>query len=288
MNTYVAIVIVVLMTLIYIVYQLIRQNTANSGESLCSGGATYSNRCVIPIGYKYDATGGSQLVSNAFRGGSELPLQLMGSTFDGDMYSWSGTTQGDRLWGIDRLDGLSNGITAITWGADHNGNIGLAGKTTVEQCTGYGPIINSNNPTDYSCGWECGVIYMSDKTNPVITDYSRYVFIHIFKIDIDTTGTYNMPAKFRMWECIVDSEQKSYTYINQLKNNITASVIFGPGAKFADQPTTSLYIPPSPKYNLFYIKMNYDSTRGVDVPDSSRWVNKSVGFPGIFAGTMPR
>jgi hypothetical protein len=249
----------------------------------CSTGQC-SPACIVPIGYTYNPTGGTQLVPNAFRGGCELPLQLLGSTFDGTLYEWRGTTRGVSKWSISRLDGLSNGITIITWGSDRNDGLGLANKSTVEQCTGYGPIINKNNPNDYSAGWETGVIYMSDKSNEDILSYIKFTFIHIFKIDLDS---YGKPYKLRMWEALIEDEQKSYEYTNQLKNNIGAKLLFGDTGEYKTNATKDLYIPQTDINAIYYIETFYDSTRGIDVPDSSRWVKNTLEYGSLSQGVVP-
>lgn len=240
--------------------------------------------CIVPIGYTPDTTGGTQLVSNAFRGGCELPLQLLGSTFDGSLYEWNGTTKGAYKWSISRLDGLSNGITVITWGSDRNDGLGLANKSTVEQVTGYGPIINKNNPTDYSAGWETGVIYMSDKSKTDILSYVKFVFIHIFKIELNSSGK---PYKLRMWEALIEDEQKSYEYTNQLKNNISAKLLFGDNGEYRTNATKDLYVPKTDVNAIYYIETFYDATRGIDAPDPSRWVKNTLEYDSLSQGIVP-
>jgi hypothetical protein len=199
------------------------------------------------------------------------------------MYAWNGTTRGDRKWSISRLDGLSNGITIITWGSDRNDGLGLANKSTVEQCTGYGPIINKNNPTDYSAGWETGVIYMSDKSNTDILSYVKFVFIHIFKIEFK----YGAPYKLHMWEALIEDEQKSYEYTNQLKNNIGAKLLFGPTGEYKTNATSDLYVPKTDVNAIYYIETFYNNTKGIDVPDSSRWINKTAEYGSLSRGVVP-
>ena len=278
-------IIATIIVIIIIIWTLIKLRGGRSyGVKDCSTGRC-SKSCIVPIGYKYDPTKGTQLVSNGFKGGCELPLQLLGSTFNGTMYNWNSTRRGSRKWSITQLDGLSNAITSITWGPDRNDGIGLANKSTVEQCTGFGTILNLNNPKDYSAGWETGIIYMSDKSVRDVLKYTKYIFIHIFKVDLDKD---NNPSKLRMWEAMVDDEQKSYLYINQLKNNIGAVELFGAGGQYKTNTTSDLYVPKTSKNAIYYLEMNYDLSRGIDIPDPSRWVAGSLHYHDLSLGTPPQ
>ena len=159
-----------------------------SGYPVCPRGSTYPS-CVIPIGYDVDPSGG--IVSNSFGGGVSLPTQLLGSTFDGAMYNWDSELRqvdGDAKFSIARLEGVANGITAITWGADRDDGLGLANRTTVEHCTGYGVIRKLSDPDDLSCGWETGVIYAGDRAQTDTKQFTIVPFIHIYKIDTDVGG----------------------------------------------------------------------------------------------------
>lgn len=282
MSPEIAIIMVIVIVIIWILFGSDRRKVYDIKD--CTSGQC-TKACVIPIGYKYEPNGGTQLVSNGFKGGCELPLQMLGSTFDGVMYDWDSTKRGARKWSITQLDGLSNGITSITWGPDRDDNIGLANKSTVEQCTGYGPIMNFNNPKDYSAGWETGVIYMSDKSVQDILKYTKFIFIHIFKIDLDRSGN---PSKLRMWEAMIEDGQKSYLYINQLKNNIGQQELFGVVGQYETIATLDLYVPKTSKNAIYYMEMNYDSSRGVDVPDSSRWIAKTLEYNKLSTGSPPR
>ena len=192
------------------------------------------------------------------------------------MYEWNGLVIGLYKWSVTQLDGISNGISIITWGANRTDNIGLANKSTVEQSTGNGTIINKNNPTDYSAGWETGIIYMSNKLNNNILSYTKFIFIHIYKVILDTT---NKPYKLQMWEALIEDENKSFTYINQLKNNIGAVHLFGSGAEYKTNATSQLYIPKASDNAIYFIETNYDDTRGIDVPYPSRWVKNKLAYP---------
>lgn len=258
-----------------------------SQRPLCHGGAAHPS-CVVIVGYEHDPDGGTQLVSNGFAGGVSLPLQMQGSTFDGAMYSWDSSARQvqDKKWSIPKLEGISGGITMITWGTDRDDGIGLAGKITVEQCTGYAPIMRKDDSADVSAGWETGVIFMGNKAEADVTKHTLFPFIHIFKIDLDEdTGK---PTRMRLWEALVDDEKKSFLYTEQLKNNIGAETLFGTGAEFASLYTKDKYVPASDANEVFYIEMFFDDTRGLDLPNPSRWVNKSLVQDGLFNGAMPQ
>jgi len=246
MNTYIHIFIgVILVIFMVVIIQAIYNKHINLRQ-ICHRG-TVIKSCIIPIGYDYDSNGG--IVCNSFGGGVSLPTQLLGSTFKGKLYEWDSDkkTVGSVKYSISRLDGLANGITAITWGLDRNDSTKLGGKTTVEHCTGYGIF----DKFDLSCGWETGVIYAGNRSEKDFRKYTLMAFIHIYKIDIVN----NEPYKLRMWESLVDDEMKSLLYINQLKNNIGLESII------------------SDKYigEIDYIEMFYDKTQGIDVPPIWNW-----------------
>lgn len=283
--TIVALAALVLGSIVWILYREITLATPLGGSfdrPVCQGGSCkYS--CVVPIGYVKNSTGATELVSNSFSGGCDLPMQMLGSTFDGGMRAWStGDTleaklQEDALFSIDRLDAIANGITMITWGTDRQDGLGLGGKTTVEQCTGYGPIKPKGAPNDLRVGWETGVIYMSNKgadTDDVLS-YVPYPFIHIFRIVLGDDG---MPSKLYMWEALIDDQSKSLEYTEQLKNNIGAENLFGEGGEFASLTTTQEYVPVAEANNVMMIEMSFDPSRGIDVPIPSQWCDKVLAY----------
>lgn len=246
-------------------------------RTVCTRG-TIRPSCVIPIGYAVDPSGG--IVSNSFGGGVSLPVQLLGSTFDGSMYDWDSTAHeisGAAKFSITRLEGIANGITAITWGADRQDGLGLANRTTVEQCTGYGPIRKLSDSTDLTCGWETGVIYASDRSNEDFQSYVLMPFIHIYKIEMED----GKPVKLRMWEALIDDESKSLLYTEQLKNNIGATALFGEGEAFASLSDSNMYEPSSDMYQVQYMEMMYDSSQGMDVPTSDLWSDDQVMYDSL-------
>lgn len=259
---------------VYLGLQLQRQTVAFpqtlGSRPVCNHGMVYPS-CVVPIGYFPDVSGGTQLISNSFGGGVALPTQLLGSTFDGAMYTWDSDTHvagTSPEFSISRLDGIANGVTAITWGTDRADGTGLGGKTTVEQCTGYGPLVNTSDTSDWSAGWETGAIFMSDASNPDTTSFEIFPFIHIYKIELDAAGK---PTKLRMWEALIEDESKSLLYTRQLQNNITAAVLWGSEDAAFETQVAEKYVASGPKYQVWYMEMFYDATRGIDVPPPSKW-----------------
>lgn len=255
---------------------------ANAG--LCSKNVYLNEpKCVSLIGYNYNSDGG--MISNSFNGGVSLPPQLYGSSFNGTLYNWDSDNHqpAEAKCSVQRLDGLPNGVTTITWGSDRDDH-GLASKTTVEQCTGFGGIRNALDPADLSCGWETGVIYKSEKSKQDTSAYSIMAFIHIYKIVLDEN---NQPTKLRMWEAVVDDENKSMLYLEQLKNNITAEVIFGDGATFQSLYTQDKYSLEDAMYQVCYIETFFDSTKGVDVATTDKWTAESAVFPYLKGYQLP-
>lgn len=256
---------------------------------ICQGPTTMTG-CVVPIGHTVDAATPNKIVSNAFQGGAMLPMQLLGSTFNGKMYYWDSenqTTDGDALWSVDRIDGLPNGTTVINWGSDRNDGKGLANKATTEQCTGSGILANGSNPVDFSCGWETGVIYSSSLAVSDQKVFQKLPFIHIWKVDLDDQGK---PSKLRMWEAMVEDEYLSFQYIEQLKNNIGAKTIFGSDGAWQTLTTTAKYSPYGGKsdYRVYYMETNYDNTRGIDPPSTQYWSQKVVRYTHLFKKPVPK
>jgi hypothetical protein len=63
--------------------------------------------------------------------------------------------------------------------------------------------------------------------------------------------------------------------------------MFGTDAEFASLDTTDQYVPATDNNDVFYLEMYFDSTRGIDVPDTSHWNSDAVAYASLFAGQRP-
>ena len=285
----VLILVLILMIATYEVTDLKFSQTSLQTRRGISSAASMRRGSVIPIGYIPEdpsATTTPTMINNFFRGGVELPPQLRGSTFNGAMYEWDSEnqTRGAVYCNIDRIDGLPNGASTITWASNRPDS--LANKTTVEQVTGFGMIKNYENDDSKLCGWETGVIFMSTSTQPDVTQYDAMPFIHIYRVVL---GADQKPHKMYMWEALVDDESKSLRYLQQMRLNIGDKQLFDDYNGFSPtQQETQSYAPANDENKIYFIEMFFDSSRGIATSPVDMYSNETLAFQGLFEpGTRP-
>ena len=279
--------LLLLSSTLYLVYLKKSPNDVVVNQAALCDYISIKKPCINSIKYikKDDNDENIGIVSNAFTGGVSLPMQLIGSTFDGKMYNWDSNNfkvDGPAKFSIARLDGLPNGVTTITWGADRNDGLDLAKKTTVEQCTGFGIIKNQANIKDLTCVWETGVIYSTNKAN---LHSKTLPFIHIIKIDLDDN---NEPYKMRMWEALIDDEFKSLLYTEQLKNNISAAVLFDDANASFSSYTKDKYISKKSMHDVQYMETFFDDSKGIQSASLKTYTDARAMFDYLKVYPVPK